>query len=507
MLIERVVAETLNLIFVDERSNSVEEQSNIWLGLSCGIDSTVLLHAVAHYCSIKYSSTQNGSNNSAQGTATLGRRLKAIHVHHGLSENADAWAKQAQVLCDQLALKYSITIDCIIEKVQLDNRGDGLEQVARSARYQVFSKHCGPNDVLLQGHHLDDQIETFFMRAIRGSGLTGLASIPKQRNLSRDNTCQILRPLLTIEKNDLIEYAKDHQLNWVEDESNQDSKIDRNWWRNELLPKIWQHYPKQKQALSRTINTIQHEQRLLQQLIINKIVSNDELQSPDHKTHSALKNIPRFNLLLIQSMDQAKGLSYLRAWFAQYVDILPTAIQMQTIYVDMILARVDSEPQFSGSAFSLYRYHNGLYLFAKVDTYSIKQDQIGTDSLNIDLLNDRSLEWQGQELELQVELLNCFLGQLVCHTQVGAFALIPSQYKVRHWQAGDVAKPAGRSTRKMKKWWQDYHVPSWVRESWPIIVNNETDEIAAVPGLFVCHGYCVEQGELGWLVEYKLDFK
>jgi tRNA(Ile)-lysidine synthase len=507
MLIERVVAETLNLIFVDERSSSVEEQSNIWLGLSCGIDSTVLLHAVAHYCSINYSSTQNGSNNSAQGTATLGGKLKAIHVHHGLSENADAWAKHAQVLCDELALKYSINIDCIIEKVQLDDHGDGLEQVARAARYRVFSKYCGSNDVLLQGHHLDDQIETFFMRAIRGSGLTGLASIPKQRDLSRDNTCQILRPFLTIEKNDLIEYARDHQLNWVEDESNQDSKIDRNWWRNELLPKIWQHYPKQKQALSRTINTIQHEQRLLQQLIINKIVLNDELQSPDHKTHSALKNIPRFNLLLIQSMDQATGLSYLRAWFAQYVDILPTAIQMKTIYVDMILARVDSEPQFSGSAFSLYRYHNGLYLFAKLDTYSVKQDQIGTDSLHIDLLNDRSLEWQGQKLELQVELLNCFLGQLVCHEQAGAFALLPAQYNVRYWQPGDVAKPAGRSTRKMKKWWQDYHVPSWSREFWPIIVNKETDEIAAVPGLFVCHGYCVEKSELGWLVEYKIDFK
>jgi tRNA(Ile)-lysidine synthase len=489
MLIERVVAETLNLIFVDERSNSVEEQSNIWLGLSCGIDSTVLLHAVAHYCSIKYSSTQNGSNNSAQGTATLGRRLKAIHVHHGLSENADAWAKQAQVLCDQLALKYSITIDCIIEKVKLDDRGDGLEQVARSARYQAFSKHCGPNDVLLQGHHLDDQIETFFMRAIRGSGLTGLASIPKQRNLSRTNTCQILRPLLSVEKSQLIEYAKDQQLNWVEDESNQDSSLDRNWWRNELLPKIWQRYPKQKQSLSRTISTIQHEQSLLQQLITHELVAKGTLQSSAYKIHLALKNIPNFDLLLIQKMDQATGLSYVRAWLAQHVDILPSALQMQTLYVDMIQAQPDAEPKFTWSSSILYRYQKRLCLV-----------NAATFNGAVAPLKNMALDWQGQDLK-------CFNGLLTCEKAIADFALKPGQYLVKNWQAGDVAKPAGRSTRKMKKWWQDYSVPSWAREHWPIIVNKETHEIAAVPGLFICQGYCVDSGQLGWLVDYKVVLK
>ncbi|MBL4663646.1 MAG: tRNA lysidine(34) synthetase TilS, partial [Flavobacteriaceae bacterium] len=373
---------------------------------------------------------------------------------------------------------------------------DGLEQAARSARYRIFTKHCGPNDVLLQGHHLDDQIETFFMRAIRGSGLTGLASIPKQRSLSRDNACQILRPLLNIEKNQLLEYAKNHQLNWVEDESNQDSKIDRNWWRNELLPQIWQRYPEQKRSLSRTINTIQHEQSLLQSLLLasinDKTVLNTEQQPADIKIHPALKDIPSFNLLLIQDFDQAASLSYLRAWLAQYVDILPSAIQMQSIYVDMVLARSDGEPKVSWSSSTLYRYQNSLYL--------IDSDTFNRVRLNDDSLSDRAAEWQGEDLD-------CFLGKLVCHEQVDSFSLIPGQYRVRNWQAGDIAKPSGRSTRKMKKWWQDYNVPSWVREHWPIIVHKEKNEIAAIPGLFVCQGYCVNEGQSGWFAEYKVILK
>jgi tRNA(Ile)-lysidine synthase len=473
VLIKQAVAEAISrvklLSAAKENPNHIDDSldSYLCIGLSGGVDSTVLLQATAHYA------------------AAFNRKLKAIHVHHGLSENADAWAQHAQTLCEQLSAELSITIDCIIEKVQLETCSDGIEQAARLARYQIFEKHCNHNDVLLQGHHLDDQIETFFMRALRGSGLTGLASIPRQRNLSRTNTCQILRPLLSIEKSQLIEYAKDHQLNWVEDESNQDSTLDRNWWRNELLPQIWQRYPRHKQSLSRTISTIQHEQRLLQQLITDEIVTKDALQSSDFKIHPALKNIPNFDLLLIQVMDQATGLSYVRAWLAQHVDILPSALQMQTLYVDMIQAQPDAEPRFTWSSSILYRYQNRLCLL-----------NAATLNRAVTPLND----WQGQDLE-------CFNGLLTCEEAIADFALKPGQYLLKNWQAGDVAKPSGRSTRKMKKWWQDYSVPSWAREHWPIMVNIETNEIAAVPGLFVCQGYCVDLGQPGWLVNYKVVLK
>lgn len=469
MLIARTISKILESCSQEGNPNP---DACIWVGLSGGVDSTVLLHALVELIS------------SADYSPRY-KYIKAIHIHHGLSINADAWAVQAQDLCIQLSQKYHLTIECWVEKVHLENRSDGLEQAARQARYQVFEKYCQNGDVLLQGHHLDDQVETFFMRAIRGSGLTGLASIPKQRRLSRMNSCQILRPLLTIEKRQLIDYAKKNQLDWVEDESNLDSKIDRNWWRNELLPQIWQRYPEHKQSLSRTLANIQHEQGLLQRLIGEKLVSKTEIQQVDTNIHPALIDIPSFDLAWIEGLDQASSLSYLRAWLAQYVDILPAALQMHSIYVDMIQARVDSEPQIRWSNSALYRYRNSLYLL----------DLSRLSSTTSEITH---VDWQGEEV-------SCFWGSITCSVQSDTFGLIPDQYRIRCWKTGDVAKPIGRSTRKMKKWWQDYNVPSWARNHWPIIVNKKTNEIAAVPGIFVCQGYGHEKGHLAWVCDYKVS--
>ena len=463
MLIEHAVAKALAPF---ERSKSC-----VFIALSAGIDSTVLLHAAAQVCS------------------SSGHALKAIHVHHGLSGNANDWAKHAEHLCEKLSQCFSIEIECIVEKVQLNQKREGLEQAARSARYGAFLKHCRSSDVLLQGHHLDDQIETFFMRAIRGSGLTGLASIPKQRPLSRANACQIIRPLLAFEKTQLIDYAKKNQLVWVEDESNQDSALDRNWWRNTLLPQIWQRYPERKKSLSRTIENVQHEQQLLQSLLQGHLNTSDTIsvRDGDIPIHTALKHIPSFDLSLLQELNPATILSYLRAWLAQYIDILPSSIQMQSIYAEMILAKEDSEPQVRWSTFCLCRYRNCLYL--------LKDCTNNTSIAHTDFY--KPIHWQGQDLK-------GFGGQLTCKKQSSGHSLMPGNYVIRCWQPGDVAKPAGRSTRKMKKWWQDYKVPGWIRQQWPLIIIEETNEIVAVPGLFICEGYMTPQNQLGWLLSYKV---
>lgn len=450
---------------LESNSNSVScSAANVtfWIGLSAGVDSTVLLHAAVQWV----------INSKRQEQV----KIKALHVHHGLSRNADEWAKQAQGLCAEISLSHGLNIECIVERIQLNETRDGIEQTARKARYDVFEKYCQDSDVLLQGHHLDDQFETFFMRALRGSGLTGLAGIPAQRPLSRVNQCQILRPLLTLEKSDIVAYAKHHQLVWVEDESNQDSQFDRNWWRNELLPQVWQRYPEQKQALSRTINNVAHEQGLLQQLIIERLA--DSADQSHIRIHPALNNIPRFDLLLIKNLDQASAVSYLRAWLAQFVDILPSSLQMQTIYTDMIAARVDAEPKFCWAGIDLYRYRDDLFLLNETKLSD------GFQQL------ERSNDWQDQGLISSI-------GELAVSGSYvdidGDIALKPGNYRLRSWQSGDLAKPYKRSTRKMKKWWQDYNVPSWARQYWPLIVDCETNEIVAVPGLFVCQGFQTQE--------------
>ena len=461
-----------------EQANEPGSAKCIWVALSAGIDSTVLLHAL-----VKALLTLSAAEKTV---------IKAIHVHHGLSENADDWVKQAQSLCTQLSTDYAVSVECIVERVYLKaGSSDGVEQAARDARYQVFEKYCRAGDVLLQGHHLDDQIETFFMRAIRGGGLTGLSGIPQRRDLSRSNGCQILRPFLAIEKKQIIDYAKAHNLSWVEDESNLDSGIDRNWWRNELLPQIWQRYPDKKQSLSRTINTVKHEKNILQTLLLKELSATSTLVQTDRNIHLALADIPRFDLILTKGLDKAVVSSYLRAWLAQFVDVLPSTAQMKSIYHDVIEARVDAEPSFTWGDKALYRYQGYLFLWHSPCALRGQIQQGGVAAIDSHQQPFTVADYDGVNALGELSNINSHPGS----------GLKSGNYSIRLWQAGDTAKPVGRSTRKMKKWWQDYGVASWARNYWPVIVCEATNEVVAVPGLFVCQGYYVNQE--GCLLDWR----
>lgn len=113
--------------------------------------------------------------------------LRAIHIHHGLSPNADTWTEHCQQLCEQFA------IPLIIEKVKVEMH-DGIEAGAREARYQAISTHIQPNEYLVTAHHLNDQTETFFLALKRGTGLQGLGAMQKESQLFG---MPILRPLLS----------------------------------------------------------------------------------------------------------------------------------------------------------------------------------------------------------------------------------------------------------------------------------------------------------------------
>ncbi len=457
MQIEQVVAEALGSMAVEERPDAC-----LWLGLSAGVDSTVLLHAAAQFCSSK-------------NFVAAGKKLKAIHVHHGLSENADAWAMHAQALCKELSLKFSITIDCMVEKVELDNRSDGLEQAARSARYQIFSKYCGPNDVLLQGHHLDDQIETFFMRAIRGSGLKGLSSIPSQRSLSRNNSCQILRPFLSLEKSALIQYAQQHQLTWVEDESNQDSNFERNWWRNEILPQIWQYYGNKKQSLLRTVQNLQQEQALLfdfiQRDLIDENIESDRLSFVEQVLAS-------FPSIAIDVLPKRFEIPYLRAWLSQSVDILPSAEQMKAICSDVIAASSDADPSFTWSDKMLRRYRGHLYLIPH--------------TLSLDSLF--AVEYHCAKNK--PEVITDYSEELVA-----------KDYILRSFQPSDQIKLVKRPNRKLKKYWQELGVPSWLRSIWPLLVDPDNGQVVLVFGLLVAEGVKVSGSIAGDAERCHCDIK
>ena len=175
------------------------------IALSGGLDSTVLLSLFAKLRQ-KRPHLQPLS-------------IRVIHIHHGLSPNADNWAKHCQNLCDQFQ------IPLIVERVQVD-KNNGIEAGAREARYQSIKKHLQTQEMLVTAHHLNDQTETFFLALKRGSGLQGLGAMQQQSVLFG---MPILRPLLGFTRPQLEDYAKKEKLNWITDESNEDNRYDRNF--------------------------------------------------------------------------------------------------------------------------------------------------------------------------------------------------------------------------------------------------------------------------------------
>ena len=206
------------------------------VGLSGGCDSVVLLHVLSR----------------------LGftDRLAAIHVHHGLSPNADGWAEFCSAYCRDLAIPLTI------QHVAVDRKdGLGIEAAARQARYAVFAE--GATDTLLLAQHRGDQAETVLFNLLRGTGLVGAAGMLAER---RFGPLRLLRPLLDTPRADIEAYARACGLNWVEDESNADTAYTRNFLRHETLTALSERFPASEASLAQAASNFAEAVDLLDEL-------------------------------------------------------------------------------------------------------------------------------------------------------------------------------------------------------------------------------------------------
>lgn len=192
------------------------------VGLSGGLDSVVLLHLL-HALAPQF-----------------GYKLSAIHVNHGLSPNANDWQRFCSALCLELGVPFKSV------KVRVNRRKSGLEAAAREARRAAFS---GVRvDAIALAHHLDDQAETVLFNLLRGAGLAGASGMPVQGKLG---TKRLLRPLLGVPRGALRDYATDRGLGWIEDESNADESLTRNFIRRRVGPLLEEKFPRWRENLAR----------------------------------------------------------------------------------------------------------------------------------------------------------------------------------------------------------------------------------------------------------------
>jgi len=184
---------------------------------SGGPDSTALLHALSQYPEART------------------RGLRALHIDHGLHAQSHAWAEH----CKELAREWGVP--CLVLRVEVDHaRGYGLEAAARDARYRAFAASLGKDEQLLLAHHRDDQAETVLLKLLRGAGPEGLGGMRAARRLGAG---MLWRPLLDIPRDVLRSYVERHALPCIDDPSNRDARLSRNFLRHEILPRLSQHWP------------------------------------------------------------------------------------------------------------------------------------------------------------------------------------------------------------------------------------------------------------------------
>jgi tRNA(Ile)-lysidine synthase len=192
------------------------------VGLSGGVDSVVLLDLLC------------------AAAPRHGFRVAAVHVHHGLSPHADAWARFCRKLCRDRG------VPLVVRRVGVRKQGRGLEAAARAARRDAFARHPAP--VIALAHQLDDQAETVLLNLLRGAGARGASAMPVAGRLGGKI---LLRPLLAVRRDAIEAYARARGLRWIEDESNRDAALTRNFLRLRVGPLLETRFARWRESLAR----------------------------------------------------------------------------------------------------------------------------------------------------------------------------------------------------------------------------------------------------------------
>ncbi len=253
------------------------------IAFSGGLDSTVLLHLLAHLA-------------KTQSLPTL----SAFHVHHGLQAAADVWPAHCQSVCDALGVPLEVV------RVQVQP-GASLERAARDARYGAFIAATETNEVLLTAQHRDDQAETLLFRLLRGAGVRGLSGMPSERALGRGH---LLRPLLDVTREELEAYAVAHQLSWIEDPSNEDRQFSRNYLRHQVFPVLTERWPQAQTTMARSAGHLREAQGLLDEL-----AQIDLLEAGSRSDFDWL-GLPSLELASLEKLSAARQRNALSCWLA-----------------------------------------------------------------------------------------------------------------------------------------------------------------------------------------------
>ncbi len=411
----------------------------LWIAYSGGLDSHVLLHALAQIRSQTYD-------------------LRAIHIHHGIHAQADNWATHCLQVCEDL----DIPCDVIRVNIRVASR-ESLEAIARTARYDAIAQRIAQNEVVLTAQHADDQAETVLLQLLRGAGVAGLAAMPSVTSL---NHGWLIRPLLNYTRTQLHHYALQTDLQWIEDSSNADIQFARNFLRHKIMPHLQQRWA----SVSHTLSRVARHQAEANELI--QVLAEQDWQSGQGE------NADQLLLSVLSCMSKARQRNVLRFWLKKLGLPLPSTVQLEHILSDVLTAKADRQPLVRWRGGEVRRYRNALFAMP-----------------NLPKMPDNS-QYFTWLLPAQLQLP---LGELTVNQVQGRGLALPTgtQLQVRFRQGGEKFRWRGHQ-RIVKKLLQA--LPPWLRDFIPLIYFE--NNLIALPNIGISDDFVAQAGEMGWEIKW-----
>ncbi len=408
------------------RALTADHAPQRWVvAFSGGVDSTAMLHALA--------------------TSGTPEKILAVHIDHGLNADSRKWEAHCRRMAKDLAVDYESRSVSISEKAEY-----GPEGAARAARYGALLGIVKSGDCLLSAHHEDDQAETLLLNLMRGSGPAGLAGIGLKQSFGRG---VLLRPMLGISAEAIEAYARRHDLDWIDDPSNADSRFDRNFLRNEIVPRLAARWPAVSNRLRRTAELVGESSDLMNELADIDIAG---LGVPGKLSISGLQALsPERQRNAIRRAVRLCGLPS------------PPATRLYQVIHELLPAREDAQPNVAWANAVVRRYREHLFV--------LPQSSRKTDDAGGTLWPD------GEALNLG----NGFGS--ICLSADNTTGVDPSRARdglmIRYRKGGETIRvnPQGR-TRKLKNLLQEEGIVPWMRSELPLLYAG--DQLVAVADLW-----------------------
>lgn len=426
--------------------HSLPPHTSVCVAFSGGRDSTVLLHALAGL---------------RQERPFL---LRAVHVHHGIQAAASNWGAH----CTDLAAR--LAVPCSILPVTVHNtRGKGLEAEARDARYAAFRRDLQPGEWLLTAHHADDQLETVLLHLLRGSGVSGLAGIPRDAPFGPGRLC---RPLIDVPGAALDAYGQEvlrpAGLDWLTDPMNADIAYDRGYVRHELTPVLLRRFPAAARAVGRSAALAAEAAGLLEDLA--------------RADADRVAEANRMNLPALRRISPARQRNLVRFLARQRGWATPPERRLREGLGQLLEAAAGRQPVLAWGGHEVRRFRDHLHLLdvAMPDPQDLAQSVAWADGRSVDLGGVRGV----------LELCPATGGSVLSP------GVVAEGLRVSFRSGGErVRSDADGHHRTLKYLFQSRGIVPWMRPNIPLVLAG--GRLAAVANLWTADWAAARPGEAG----------